>query len=230
VTPKGATDADALPPTVDRLLSALLRSVDPDLLKRELRDWLDASDANVGEAHVEPGEAVEDGREGEAMDVKLVLSKIVLSDMLDDSILAARQGDKAYPLRLLLGQLASSLEDDVAFAFACGLNFYFRAPMVEEEKVRVGFEVSRLFYRMARQGKLDSDLTPRVAPLLADLLSTELSKLRFESVDHAPTFDSRSHEREEGSSATSAKVSLPASFIVLVSANKMVRIKAQVWT
>lgn len=219
--------ADATPPAVEALLGALLRSVDPELLRRELKTWL-----GEGPAATPPSspDQANDSAEADGMDVKLVLSKIVLSDMLDDSILAARQGDKAYPLRLLLGQLAGSLEDDGAFAFACGLNFYFRTPMVEEEKVRVGYEVSRLFYRLARDGKLEADLVPRVAPLLADLLSSELTKLRFESVDHAPTYDSRSHEREEGSSASNAKISRPASFVVLVAANKMVRIKARVWT
>jgi hypothetical protein len=207
---------------LEPLFEALRRSVDEEKLLGALRVWLAETEAvrapEAGAARSEPAPR------------PAVVEKLLLEDLLDDEILGAKPSDAAFPLRLLLGELARGIQEDAAFTLACGLNLYFRATMVEEEKVRVGFEVSRLFYRMARDSKLEAELVPKVAPLLADLMNTELSKLRFESVDHVATFDSRQHEREDGAAPSNAKITCPGSFAVVVTANKMVRIKARVWT
>ena len=163
-------------------------------------------------------------------DTEEVLRKIVLADILDDAILSSRAGDKPFPLRLLLGQLGASLSGETGFAFASGLNLYFRAPMEEEDKMRLGMEVSRLYYRFVQEVAMDAPLVAQISPLLASLLSNELARLRFESVDHTSIFDSRVHEREVGADAGSAKLARPVSFLCRVAANNMVRIKARVWT
>jgi hypothetical protein len=192
----------------------VLRSVDVARLQHELRACLRAP-----------------GGEGNAVaDTQEILKKIVLADILDDSILSARAGDKPFPLRLLLGQVGASLSGDTGFAFASGLNFYFRAAMEEEDKVRLGIEVSRLYYRFAQEAAMDGPLVAQISPLLASLLSNEITRLRFESVDHTSVFDSRVHEREVGADAGSAKVLRPVAFLCRVAANNMVRIKARVWT
>lgn len=163
-------------------------------------------------------------------DTEEVLKKIVLADILDDAILSARAGDKPFPLRLLLGQVGASLSSETGFAFASGLNFYFRAPMEEEDKMRLGMEVSRLYYRFVQEAGMDAPLVGQTSPLLASLLSNELARLRFESVDHTSIFDSLVHEREAGADAGSARLARPVSFLCRVAANNKVRIKARVWT
>src|SRR5688572_7042201 len=83
-----------------------------------------------------------------------LLTRIVLGDILDDSILSARPADRTFPLRLFFGELgtllasdevegASATNADLAFTLASGLNFFFRATMDPEGKMRVGLEVSR---------------------------------------------------------------------------------------
>src|SRR5688572_31698631 len=85
---------------------------------------------------------------------KRLLTRIVLGDILDDSILSARPADRTFPLRLFFGELgtllasddtegASATNADLAFTLASGLNFFFRATMDPEGKMRVGLEVSR---------------------------------------------------------------------------------------
>lgn len=197
-----------------KLVAAVLRSVDITKLQHELTACLRAGSGE--------GTAV--------LDTQDVLKKIVLADILDDSILGARAGDKPFPLRLLLGQIGASLAGDTAFALATGLNFYFRAAMEEEDKMRLGVEVSRQYYRFAAEAAMESALVAQTSPLLASLLSNELTRLRFESVDHASVFDSRVHEREAGAEAGSAKVVRPITFLCRVAANSVVRIKARVWT
>ena len=159
-------------------------------------------------------------------------SRLVLSDLLDDAILGARAGDKAFPLRVFLskmGEACAGGEDEAAFALACALNFYFRVSMDEEVKMRVGVEASRQYYRFARTA-LDGREREKVSPLLASLLSTELSRVKLESVDHVATFDGAAHERDEGSDGASARVVEPRSFGAKVSATGNVRVKALVRT
>ena len=76
-----------------------------------------------------------------------ILARIVLGDILDDSILSAKVGERTFPLRLFFGELGSFLTKegdaaDHAFTLASGLNFFFRADMDAENKARVAIEVS----------------------------------------------------------------------------------------
>src|SRR4051812_26182465 len=107
---------------------------------------------------------------------KRILTRIVLGDILDDSILAARPQDRTFPLRLFFGELsrllatdatdeATSTASDAAFTLASGLNFFFRSPMDSESKMRVGFAVSRQLYVMAHAATLDTELVSKAAPL-----------------------------------------------------------------
>lgn len=159
-----------------------------------------------------------------------VLHKIVLSDILDDSILGARPGETSFPLRMFFGTLGDELDDDTAFALANGVNFYFRVPMDEEAKMQLGLEVSRLYYRWSYERPLDPELVPQLSPLLARLMSTELSNLSFEAVDGQKVFDSSVHERGQKSDATASRIARPKSFLCRVVSNGRVRAKAQVST
>ena len=159
-----------------------------------------------------------------------VLRRVVLADVLDDEILAARPGDRSYPLRLFFGALGEALTDETAFTLSCALNLFFRGEMEEKWKMRVGVETSRLYYRFASDGKLDGPTTKLVSPLLAKLLSTQLDRLRLEAIDHAGVFDSALHDREPGSNAASAGIKRPASMLCRVVANGAVRVKAGVVT
>lgn len=200
------------------VLDALLASVDRARLEARLGALL-----REGEAPKSAGAAP--GKTASA-----VLQKIVLSDILDEAILAARPGDASFPLRMFFGTLGDELEDDVAFALANGVNFYFRAGMDEEAKMTLGLEVSRLYYRFATERPLDEELVRALSPLLARLMSTELSNLSFEAVDGAAVFDSSVHERELGSSGSSARIVTPKSFLCRVVQNGRVRAKASVRT
>lgn len=211
-------------PLVEGALAALLASVDEGKLHRELVLRLPARPESDAASGASAADAPEPPRD--------LLSKIVLADILDEEILEARAGEKTFPLRLFFGQLGASLlgpGGDLAFALASGLNFYFRSDMPEEERARVGFEVSRLYYRFA-EGALERPLVAQVSPLLASLLGAQLTRLRFESVDHASVFDSALHEREPGASPQSGRLVRPASFACVVASNRMVRAKARVWT
>jgi hypothetical protein len=159
-----------------------------------------------------------------------VLRRVVLADVLDEEILEARPGDRSFPLRLFFGALGAALGADTGFTLACALNLFFRADMDEEWKMRVGVEASRLYYAFVAEGRLDARAAKEVSPLLAKLLSTQLDRVRLEAIDHATVFDSALHEREPGSDAGSATVARPASMLVRVVANGMVRVKAGVVT
>ncbi|HVJ90560.1 MAG TPA: hypothetical protein VM580_12215 [Labilithrix sp.] len=170
-----------------------------------------------------------------------LLTRIVLGDILDDSILAARPHDRTFPLRLFFGELgrllATDAEDgpagtaaDAAFTLASGLNFFFRAPMDDESKMRVGYAASRQLYSVAQTANLDPELVRTAAPLLATLMSNELERVKFESVDHIKVFDSQLHERLPGSDPTSFGIVRPASFLCRVAANNTVKWKAEVLT
>lgn len=167
-----------------------------------------------------------------------LLTRIALGDILDDSILAARPQDRTFPLRLFFGELsrllATNADDgaaaDAAFTLASGLNFFFRAPMEGESKMRVGFEVSRQLYVVAGAARLDPELVGKAAPLLAALMTGELERLKFECVDHVKVFDSQLHERAPGSDPSAFNIVRPASFLCRVAANNAVKVKAEVLT
>jgi hypothetical protein len=190
------------------LFDAIARSIDEKKLEGELRAL----------THV-PSSRPASTRSGPS-------PRFLLQDILDESILGAKAGDKSYPLRLLLSELAARSESDSAFVLLCALNFYFRIEADDEVKQRVGFEISRLFYAFMEETHPDG-LAPRdVAGLVAALLSTELQRVRLEAVDHLTTFDSQVHERAPGSDASSAHVKRPGSFLCRVPQTGMVRMKA----
>lgn len=166
-----------------------------------------------------------------------LLTRIVLGDILDDGILAARPSDPAFPLRLFFGELSRLLaaEDqeslsDQAFTLASGLNFFFRAEMDPEAKMRVGVEVSKQLYGLANAANLDRHIVTKSTPLLAALMTNELERLKFESVDHIKVFDSAVHERAQGSDPTSFAIQRPGTFLVRVATNNAVKVKAEVFT
>lgn len=164
-----------------------------------------------------------------------LLSKIVLADILDDSILSATVGDRTFPLRLFFGELGSFLtkegdEADHAFTLASALNFFFRADMDTENKVRVAIEVSRSLYTFSHAAKLDPEMVSKAAPLLAALMTGGLERVKLESVDHLKTFDSQVHERTADSDPSASRIVRPASFLCRVAANNAVKAKAQVVT
>lgn len=200
--------------SADDVLEALLSSVDRAAFERALVPLM--------------GTSVPESRPGKT--AHEVLNKIVLADILDESILTARPGDTAYALRMFFGTLGDELNDNTAFALANGLNFFFRVEMEEEAKLWLGLEVSRLYYRYAEARPLDAELVPTLSPLLARLMSTQMNTLGFEAVDHIPVFDSAVHERELGSAGSSARVDTPKSFLCRVVSNGRVRAKAVVRT
>lgn len=170
-----------------------------------------------------------------------LLTRIVLGDILDDAILAARPSDRSFPLRLFFGELSALLATDEevgakaqaaeqAFTLASALNFYFRAEMDPEAKVRVAVETSRQLYATAHAAKMDDELVAKAAPLLAALMNNALERVKLESVDHVKVFDSQIHERTASSDTTSSRVLRPATFLARVSANNSVKVKAQVVT
>ena len=55
--------------------------------------------------------------------------------------------------------------------------------------------MSRQLYVLAHDAKIDADVVAKAAPLLATIMSTELERVRFESVDHTKVYDSQVHER-----------------------------------
>lgn len=200
------------------VLDALASSVDRQRLGRALEQLLPPAGGAAA------GPAAPTKTEG------AVLSRIVLSDILDEAILAARPGETSFPLRVFFGELGDALDEDTGFALASGLNFYFRVAMEEEAKMRVGLEVSRLYYRFAEERPLERDVVMALSPLLARLMSTELERLRFESADAAGVFDSALHERAPGSDAGAARIDRPKSFLCRVVSSSMVRAKALVRT
>ena len=119
---------------------------------------------------------------------------------------------------------------DAAFTLASGLNFFFRAEMDAEAKIRVGLEVSRQFYTLAHDVKLDGEMITKAAPLLAAIMTSELERVRFESIDHTKVYDSLVHERTPSSDPTGSRIQRPASFLCRVQTNNAVKAKAQVVT
>ena len=164
-----------------------------------------------------------------------LLTRIVLGDILDDSILGARPSDRTFPLRLFFSELGTMLAGEaataeLAFTLASGLNFFFRAEMDAEAKIRVGLEVSRQFYALAHEAKLDGEMIAKAAPLLAAIMSSELERVRFERIDHTKVYDSLVHERTPSSDPTGSRILRPGSFLCRVQTNNAVKAKAQVVT
>jgi len=165
-----------------------------------------------------------------AIDTRVVLERVVLADLLDDSILSARPGDKPFPLRVFFGELGARISTPTAFTLAMGLNFFFRSEMEEEDKMRVGHEASRLYYQLVHEVGLEESAIRETSPLLATLMSSELSRIAFESVDHVSVFDSRFHDRAAGADPHGSRIVRPATFLAKVTQNAMVRLKAKVVT
>lgn len=212
------------------VIAAIERSIDAGALASAVRECVE------GEHEREPATAPTAG-------TQKLLTRIVLGDILDDSILGARPQDRTFPLRLLFSELSTLLayegddtdpkgahDAELAFTLASGLNFFFRAAMDGEAKIRVGLEVSRQLYTLAHDAKLDADVVAKAAPLLATMMSTELERVRFESIDHTKVFDSQTHERTAASDPTGSRILRPASFLCRVSSNNAVKAKAQVVT
>jgi hypothetical protein len=192
------------------LFDAIARSIDENKLEEELRAL------TRGVAPPSPSSSPS--------------ARFLLQDILDESILGAKAGDKSYPLRLFLSELSVRSETESAFVLLCAFNVYFRIEADDEVKQRLGFEISRLFYTFMDEAHPDGLLARDVAALVATLLSTELQRVRLEAVDHLTTFDSQVHERAPGSDASSAHVRRPASFLCRVPQSGMVRMKALVLT
>jgi hypothetical protein len=213
-------------PLVRGVMEAFERSLDKGRLKAELQKHLPSSKpAPPPAAHARRGS--ETGGDAVAREV---LEKFAMADVLDGTILEARPRDASFPLRVFFGELSGRAREETAFALGSGLNFYFRALMEEETKIRLGLEVSRLYYTFADEAGMERDVVRQLSPLLAKLLSTELDRVRLEAVDHIPVFDSDIHERSEGSNASSSSISGPRSFLVRVIGNDRVRFKASVRT
>lgn len=198
------------------LLDALAGLVGDDALKGEMRAFLgDAPPSSAGAQAKAGSEAT---------------ARFLLQDILDDSILGAKSGDKSFPLRLLFSELSTRASEDLAFTLLCALNVYFRVEADDEVKMRLGVEISRLYYRFMDEARPEGLLAVQVSGLVAALLSTELQRVRLEAVDHAATFDSQSHERAPASDTGSAPLRRPLSFLCRVPQTGMVRIKATVVT
>jgi len=215
-------DSDLLP----GILDALVASVEPSILRAEIAQRLgDPSRPTLPQL---PSESTETKLASAATDS--VMRKLVLEDILDEAILSARPHEREFPLRILFGQLGESLGDDGGYALATALSFFFRVPMDEETKVRVAIETSKLYYLFVEQVDLGREIVRQASPLLAALMTTQLEKVKLESIDHATVFDSNSHERVSGSMSTSAEIKTPRSFLARVKANAMVRSRALVRT
>jgi hypothetical protein len=216
--------ADLLPPILD----ALVANVDAATLRAELRRRLGDRDPSMTSEM--PALDATPHLGSPSAKAQEVLKRLVMEDILDEAILHARPQDREFPLRILFGQLGESLDDDGGFALATALSFYFRVPMEEETKIRVGLEASRLYYLFCEKMDLGREIVRQASPLLSALMSTQVEKVRFESVDHLQTFDSQMHERDAGSIPTSPVVRWPRTFLVRVKANGMVRSLALVRT
>ena len=216
------------------VMAAIEKSVDAHELAEVVRQFARGPRPTIPESM---------GDVGPTPGAKRLLTRIVLGDILDDSILAARPSDRTFPLRLFFGELsrllAMDVEDgtreagigDAAFTLASGLNFFFRAAAMDAEgKMRVGLEVSRQLYSVAHLANLDRELVAKSAPLLATLMTNDLERLKFETVDHVKVFDSQLHERAKGSDPTAFNIVRPASFLCRVAANNAVKAKAEVYT
>jgi hypothetical protein len=202
------------------LLDSAATAIDEDKLKAAMRAYL-------GEGEPAKASSPRPSTREPRGDVS---PRFLLQDILDDSILGAKAGDKSFPLRLLFSELSTRAGDDNAFTLLCALNVYFRIDADDEVKMRLGHEVSRLYYRFMDEARPEGLAAVHVSGLVAALLSTELQRVRLEAVDTAGAFDSQSHERGQGSDPASSAVKRPLSFLCRVPQTGMVRIKATVLT
>jgi hypothetical protein len=160
-----------------------------------------------------------------------LLTRVVLEDILDEAILLASPGERSYPLRVLFSTLRDRAPTgEAAFELASALNVYFRVPMEEETKMRLGLEVSRIYYQSAVDLLGENERVALTSPLLATLMSNELERLRFEAVDGVRVFDSAVHERDPDADGASAEIVTPRTFLVRVAATDKVRARALVRT
>jgi len=210
------------------LIGALFKAIDPEKLERELLTVLSPA---------APGEGGGNAPIALAAPASKLVGQLAMADLLDESILGAKVGDKSYPLRVLFATLGTSLSagehEETAFPLACAFGVYFRVPMDEESKMRVGLVASRLYYRFVEAidlGASGPEGRQQISPLLAALMNGELEHVRFESVDHQTIFDSQFHERGQGAAATGARILAPQSFLCRVGANGLVRVRAEVRT
>lgn len=220
----------------DPVVRTLLGHLEQALVQREreIRRDLEAHFAQRPAPSPAPPSPSHGGSGGAEADV---LSRLTLSDILDDGILGARPTDKSFPLRLVLGAMAEHVgahknekAREAAFVLSNALNLYFRAELDEESKIRIGYEASRTYYAFVHAALLERDLVARASPLLAALLGTELERVKFEAADHVAVFDSQLHERDRGSDPHGSRILARGSFLVRVAASGMVRMKAQVRT
>ncbi len=155
-----------------------------------------------------------------------LLGKLVLSDVLDEAITAARPDSPNFPLRLFFGELAARLAEERAFVLACGLSFYFRATLEEDSLAQYGVEVSRAFYAFP----IDAELRRKCAPSVAALLTTALANTELVALEGAHVFDSTTMERDRGADRSAPSPVLARSFFLRVVASGLVKRKALVLT
>lgn len=220
---------------IDALVSALREAIDADRLRDALTRRFGRAPASEPPPRREasappPRPASAPPTASASATATEMLAMFSMADLLDDDILGARPSDASFPLRAFFGALSERGATEVGYALGSAINFYFRVDMDEETKVRLGLEVSRLYYRFAAEAQMEEDMVTRLSPLLAKLMSTQLDRLRLESVDHVPVFDSSLHERSKRADATSARVRRPETFLCRVTGNDMVRFKAVVRT
>ena len=220
---------------VERVLSALGAAIDADKLSAELERLAIVATARTApppgamNVPVPAMPAASTGMGGHAQHP--VLAKLVIDDLLDDSIREAKRDDRTFPLRLLLGEVSAALAtSDEAFALGAALATFFRSTQTDEAKMYLALEASEHFYRFAAAQKLETALVQKSAPLLAALLSSELERLKLESVDHVVAFDSSTCERGPGADSTQSRVLRPLSFVCRINASQAVRAKAKVLT
>lgn len=221
----------ATDPLVRDVLALLESRLDPKQLRDCVARHVKPTPAAPPQAAAAPVPAVQHVSKYSGDEtVKKLQERIGLADILGDDILHAGRGDQAFPLRLFFGQLVTdAATDDAAFALASGLNLYFRAEMLEDSKVRIGLEVSRLYYRFAAKSLEEAHARP-LAPLLAQLMNSELDQLALESVDHVRVFDSSIHERAPQADEGSSRVARPLTFLCRVATTQRPRFKAIVVT
>ncbi|HWL88352.1 MAG TPA: hypothetical protein VNO21_21255, partial [Polyangiaceae bacterium] len=218
---------------VQELIGAVLEAIDSEKLERGLLAVL----TPVAPPHPGPPRSTSEGGEGADVEFRhggegaaRLVNQLALVDLLDESILGARAGDKSYPLRVFFATLGSTLSagehEETAFPLACAFGLYFRVAMDEEAKMRIGLEASRLYYRFTEDIGLEG--RAQISPLLATLMNGELEHLRFESADHQTIFDSQFHERSKGAAAASSRIAAPESFLCRVGASGLVRVRAEV--
>ena len=223
----------------DGIKRAVLASIEKSIDAHELGEIMRA--ATRGPRPTFASSPIEEAQAQPSSGTQRLLTRIVLGDILDDSILAARPQDRTFPLRMFFGELgrllaldsadeAAASVADAAFTLASGLNFFFRSPMDAESKMRIGYAVSRQLYVVATTARLDGERVTSAAPLLAALMTNELERLKFESLDHVKVFDSQLHERATGSDPTGFAVVRPATFLCRVASNNAVKLKAEVFT